>query len=138
MKRSLPVLFVSWILCLPLVACDGAGSATPADAAAGGGAGEGAEAPAEADAFAGREVVDNWLAQSGEVTVCPISGKKFEVDDKSGHFSYQGYTFVFCCDGKCLEQVEADPGKFLDALVEEAGGPASDPEPDVGGAIDEA
>lgn len=88
--------------------------------------------------FEGREVVDNWRAQPGDVTVCPISGKKFEVDAKSGHYSYQGYNFVFCCSGECLEKVEADPGKYLDALVEEAGGPTSDPDPNEGGAIDDS
>jgi YHS domain-containing protein len=89
----------------------------------------------------GREVVDNWNAKIGDVTLCPISGKKFEVTEKSGRFEYQGYTFVFCCAGKCLDKVEADPGKYLDSFVEQAGGPAGSPEagpdPEVGGAIDD-
>jgi YHS domain-containing protein len=87
--------------------------------------------------FEGREVVDNWRAQPGDVTVCPLSGKKFEVDATSGHVSYQGYNFVFCCAGECLEKIEANPGKYLDRLVEQAGGPASDPDPNEGGAIDD-
>jgi hypothetical protein len=86
----------------------------------------------------GREVVDNWRAKPGDVTVCPITGKKFEVDANSPHFSYQGYRFVFCCAGECLEKVEADPAEYLDRLVEEAGGPASDPDPAEGGAIDDS
>jgi hypothetical protein len=45
---------------------------------------------------------------------------------------------VFCCAGACLEKVEANPGKILDPLVEQAGGPASDPDPKVGGAIDDS
>jgi YHS domain-containing protein len=95
-------------------------------------------AQAEAGEFEGREVVDNWRAKPGDVTICPITGKKFEVDASSPHFSYQGYKFVFCCAGECLEKVEANPGKYLDALVEEAGGPASDPDPSEGGAIDDS
>jgi hypothetical protein len=86
----------------------------------------------------GREVVDNWRAKPGDVTVCPLTGNKFEVDANSGRVSYQGYSFVFCCSGECLVPVEADPGKVLDALVEEAGGPASDPDPAEGGAIDDS
>jgi YHS domain-containing protein len=88
--------------------------------------------------FEGREVVDNWRARTGDVTVCPLSGKKFEVDADSGRYSYQGYTFVFCCADACLEKIEADPGKYLDPLVEQAGGPASDPDPNEGGAIDDS
>jgi hypothetical protein len=83
----------------------------------------------------GREVVDNWRAKPGDVTTCPISGKKFEVEANSPRFSYQGYNFVFCC---CLEQVEANPAKLLDRLVEEAGGPASDPDRSEGDAIDDS
>ena len=94
---------------------------------------------------AGREVVDNWNAQVGDVTVCPISGKKFEVGEDAGHFDYQGYSFVFCCSGSCIDKLAADPGKYLDALVEEAGGPkepadaapSADPDPADGGAIDD-
>jgi hypothetical protein len=88
--------------------------------------------------FEGREVVDNWRAKPGDVTVCPLTGNEFEVDANSGRVSYQGYSFVFCCSGECLVPVEADPGKYLDALVEEAGGPASDPDPAEGGAIDDS
>lgn len=95
-----------------------------------------AQAPAQ-DEFEGRTVVDNWTAKPGDVTVCPISGRKFEVEEDSGHFSYQGYTFVFCCSGACLDKVEADPGKFLDKLVEQAGGPASDPDKTTADAIDD-
>jgi hypothetical protein len=92
--------------------------------------------------FEGREVVDNWRAKTGDVTVCPLSGKKFEVEANSTRYSYQGYTFVFCCtdedEDECLGKVAADPGKYLDRLVEEAGGPASDPDPNEGGAIDDS
>jgi YHS domain-containing protein len=71
--------------------------------------------------FEGREVVDNWKAQTGDVTVCPMSGKKFEVSEASQRFDYEGHSFVFCC-ANCVKKVEADPGKYLDAMVEEAGG----------------
>ena len=71
--------------------------------------------------FEGREVVSNWEAKTGDVTVCPMSGKKFEVADGSDRFDYQGHNFVFCC-ANCLDKVSADPGKYLDPLVEEAGG----------------
>jgi YHS domain-containing protein len=69
--------------------------------------------------FEGREVVDNWKAQNGDVTVCPMSGKKFEVAETSERYEYQGYTFVFCCPN-CVEKIAADPGKYLDTLVEAA------------------
>ncbi|PRQ03721.1 hypothetical protein ENSA5_12700 [Enhygromyxa salina] len=76
--------------------------------------------------------------------MCPISGKPFEVDEKSGHFDYQGHSFVFCCSGGCLDKVAANPGEYLDELVEEAGGPvavtpSADPDPAAseGGAIDD-
>jgi hypothetical protein len=99
---------------------------------------EGLSASEPMNDFENREVIDNWRAELGDVTVCPISGKKFEVDANSGHFSYQGYDFVFCCAGACLEKVAADPGKYLDRLVEQAGGTASDPDPNEGGAIDDS
>jgi len=135
--RSFPLILS--LAALPLGACDGGGStATPDDAATAEHEGHDADGEgAGEDEFAGREVVDNWLAEPGDVTVCPISGRKFEVDDKSGHMSYEGYEFVFCCSGECLDKVEANPGKYLDELVEEAGGPASDPDPDAGGTIDD-
>lgn len=135
MTRSLTLLLT--LTLLPLAACKKAETSSPDDATPTSNTGHEDHAGGE-DEFAGRDVVDNWSAQPGDVTVCPISGKKFEVKEDSGRFAYQGYEFVFCCAGKCLEQVEADPGKFLDALVEEAGGPATDPDPADGGAIDDA
>jgi YHS domain-containing protein len=138
MTRILPFLLTAALL--PLTACkQSAESTAPDDATPGQGQqhreGQGAQDDSK---FEGREVVDNWEAQPGDVTVCPISGRKFEVNEDSGRYEYQGHTFVFCCAGKCLEKVEADPGKYLDALVEEAGGPASDPDPAAGGAIDDS
>ena len=73
--------------------------------------------------FEGREVVDNWKAQTGDVTVCPMSGKKFEVSEASQRLDYEGHSFVFCC-ANCVKKVEADPGKYLDELVEQASGAA--------------
>jgi hypothetical protein len=128
-KRLIPLLFTALALLAP--GCKAPATTTPEDDAT--------AAPA-AD-LEGREVVDNWKAQPGDVTVCPISGKKFEVTEESGRFDYRGYTFVFCCAGPCLDKVEADPGKYLDSFVEQAGGPAgspdADPDPTVGGAIDD-
>jgi hypothetical protein len=135
-----------FLLCVCLVstfmlgACKRAPTTDPEQAHHGDGyhGSEGHHGGEQSPDFEGREVVDNWRAQPGDVTVCPLSGKKFEVDASSGHFSYQGYDFVFCCAGACLEKVEANPGKILDPLVEQAGGPASDPDPKVGGAIDDS
>jgi YHS domain-containing protein len=137
MKR-LVVLSLCLVVPFILTACKKAPTTEPEQAHHGDGhhGSEGHHGEQHSD-FEGREVVDNWSAEPGDVTVCPISGKKFEVDADSGHFSYQGYTFVFCCAGACLEKVEADPGKYLDRLVEQAGGPASDPDPNEGGAIDD-
>lgn len=69
------------------------------------------------------EAVANWEAQVGDVTVCPVSGKKFEVTAESPRYEYQGHSFVFCCP-MCLEKTKADATQYLDPLVEEAGGPA--------------
>jgi YHS domain-containing protein len=77
----------------------------------------------------GRPVVPNWEAQAGDVTVCPLSGRKFEVEAHFDRYDYQGYTFVFCC-ADCIDKVRADPAKYLDPFVEEAGGPAEAVDPD--------
>lgn len=131
MKRLVVITAVA--LGLSTSACKTPETTTPVDAS-------GPSKPGDASLDA-REAVPNWDAHPGDVTECPISGKKFEVTEKSGHFDYQGHTFVFCCSGDCLDKVQADPGKYLDALVEQAGGPAgspdADPEPTVGGAIDD-
>jgi YHS domain-containing protein len=126
----------SYLLALTLTltfACKKDDSSTPPDTTD---QGTDEKHPAAED-LEGRPVVDNWKAQVGDVTVCPISGKKFEVKQDSGHYEYQGYTFVFCCAGGCLDKVKAEPGKYLDKLVEQAGGPASDPDKLPGGAIDD-
>jgi YHS domain-containing protein len=78
------------------------------------------------------EVVKNWEAKPGDVTVCPMSGEKFEVAESSPRFDYQGQSFVFCCP-HCLEKVEAEPGKYLDPLIEEAGGGAATEAPEAEG-----
>lgn len=139
MKRTNILLLA--VLLLPFAGCKKAETTSPDEATAAGDAeakSEGEMGKHDESKFEGREVVDNWSAQPGDVTVCPISGKKFEVTEDSGHYEYEGYTFVFCCAGKCLEKVEAEPEKYLGALVEEAGGPATDPDPAVEGAIDDS
>ena len=86
--------------------------------------------------FEGRLVVDNWRVVPGDVTVCPYEGLEFEVQHDSLTFPYEGYLFVLSCDD-CLEDVEADPGHYFDHLIEEAGGPGPDPDPNRGGTIDD-
>ena len=115
MLRARALIFALTLAPLAL-ACKKAESTSPDDATPTSSENEHGGDGEDADEFAGREVVNNWEAQPGDVTVCPISGKKFEVDDKSGHFSYQGYDFVFCCSGGCIDKVEADPGKYLAAI----------------------
>jgi hypothetical protein len=125
MHRILSSLF-ALALCFSLSACkkDGAPETATPDHAHGHDHdhGDGHEHGDGHDAkhgdFEGREVVDNWNAQTGDITVCPISGKKFEVAESSPRFDYEGHSFVLCC-GHCLSKVEADPSK-LDALVAEA------------------
>jgi YHS domain-containing protein len=88
--------------------------------------GDHAHAKGEKDHHAGdlegRELVDNWAAQVGDVTVCPVSGKKFEVAESSPRYEYQGRSFVFCCP-MCLDKTKAEATQYLDPLVEAAGGP---------------
>lgn len=121
MKRITPILFAASLLLLPLSACEKTESTSPDDAAAadaGPEQGEGKQGSMHQD-FEGREVVDNWKAEPGDVTTCPFSGKKFEVKDDSPHFEYEGQSFVFCCS-KCLSKVEADPEQYLGELAAEA------------------
>ena len=89
------------------------------------------------EALAGRTVVDNWEAKAGDVTICPYHGVPFEVLEDSERVSYEGYSFVFACHGRCIAEVEDDPYHWLGGLVQEAGGPAPDPDPADGGAIDD-
>jgi YHS domain-containing protein len=91
--------------------------------------GDHAHAEGEEDHHAGdldsRELVDNWAAEIGDVTVCPVSNKKFEVAESSPRYEYQGRSFVFCCP-MCLEKTKAEASQYLDPLVEAAGGPITD------------
>lgn len=134
------VLFVCLVSSLTLAACKKVPTTEPEPVHHGDGyhGSEGHHGVESSPDFEGREIVDNWSARTGDVTVCPLTGNKFEVEADSARYSYQGYTFVFCCVGECLGEVEANPGKYLDKLVEEAGGPASDPDPNEGGAIDDS
>lgn len=119
MHRLPPSLF-ALALCFSLFACkkDGPGTAAP-DHAHDHKHDHGDDHDGKHGDFEGREVVDNWKAQTGDITVCPMSGKKFEVAESSPRFDYEGHNFVFCC-ANCVKKIEADPGKHLDALVEEA------------------
>ncbi|MFO7564136.1 MAG: hypothetical protein R6X02_15935 [Enhygromyxa sp.] len=122
MVRITPCLF-ALTLSVSLSACKK--DSSPAETTAPGhehehGHGHGHDEDKHGD-FEGREVVANWEAQTGDVTVCPMSGKTFEVTDSSQRLDYGGHSFVFCC-ANCVKKVEANPGEYLDALVEEAGG----------------
>lgn len=113
MKTFTPLL-VAAVLLVPMSACKNK-QAGPDQSAAPGDTAD--------DELAGREVVPNWMAQTGDVTVCPLSGRTFEVEEHFDRYAYQGYNFVFCC-ADCIDEVKEDPGKYLDSLVEQAGGPA--------------
>lgn len=136
MLRFTPFALTLLLALSPLACKKDEASTTPTDTTA---KGEGHEHHGEGHDehgdFEGREVVDNWMAQVGDVTVCPISGNKFEVKEDSGRYEHQGYTFVLCCE-HCTEKVKAEPGKYLDKLVEQAGDPASDPDKTADGAVD--
>lgn len=112
-KGAVPLLLTA-VLLVPLSACKTNPTATP-EAAASEGEGQGEAA----DDLEDREVVPNWEAQAGDVTVCPMSGRKFEVKENYDRYEYEGYTFVFCC-ANCIDKVRADPGKYLDPFVAEA------------------
>lgn len=124
MTRHVCLLGLVLVLFVPSLACKKTEAQTtpPGDEHAHQhhGEGHGGEGHHAGD-FEGREVVDNWNARPGDVTVCPMSGKKFEVKEDSGRFDYQGHSFVFCCSN-CLDEIAGDPGKYLDELVEQAGG----------------
>lgn len=65
-----------------------------------------------ADPLAGKPVVRNVEAKTGDVTVCPYSGRKFVVKDDSPRWEYEGKTYVFCAQ-KALDAVQQDPAKYL-------------------------
>lgn len=121
----LPLLLSTLVLTFALPACKTSERDTtePPSATAGPGHGKG---PMHDDEFEGREVVVNYEAQPGDVTICPYSGKKFEVKADSPRFEWNDKSWVFCCD-MCIADVQADPekylGKYLDPIppaVEEA------------------
>jgi YHS domain-containing protein len=64
------------------------------------------------DPLAGKPVVRNVEAKTGDVTVCPYSGRKFVVQDDSPRWEYEGKTYVFCAQ-KALDAVKQDPAKYL-------------------------
>ena len=121
-KRFAPLLCAGLLL-VPLSACKNNPSAAPTDAPVS------EREDDRKDDLEGRRVVPNWEAQAGDVTICPLSGRKFEVEAHFDRYDYQGYTFVFCC-ANCIDKVRADPAKYLDPFVEQAGGPAEAGDPD--------
>lgn len=64
------------------------------------------------DPLAGKPVVPNVEAQTGDVTICPYSGRKFVVADDSPRFEYEGKTYVLCAE-QALREVQKDPAKYL-------------------------
>lgn len=120
-KHLTPLLVA--VLLAPSSACKSKQAAPGQTAAPSETVGQGQqEATTDAD-LEGREVVPNWLAQTGDVTICPLTGRKFEVEEQFDRFDYKGHSFVFCC-ANCIDEVKENPGKYLDPLVEQAGGPA--------------
>ncbi len=65
-----------------------------------------------ADPLAGKPVVQNVEAKTGDVTTCPYSGRKFVVAENSPRWEYDGKNYVFCAE-KALEEVKKDPAKYL-------------------------
>ncbi len=68
------------------------------------------------DAFAGKPAVPNTAARTGDVTVCPYSGRKFVVAHDSPRWEYQGKTYVLCSN-KALIELRKDPAKYLDGFA---------------------
>ncbi|MCA9638406.1 MAG: hypothetical protein KC420_20390 [Myxococcales bacterium] len=131
LRLASPLLgLLALALTLDLAACRKSESTPPSggDAAAG-----------ETDPFAGREVVDNPSAKPGDVTVCPYSGRKFEVKADSPKIEHGGVTYVLCSE-KARDEVAKDPERYLggggaQADAADAGSSdadASDDEPDQG------
>ncbi|MFV8751993.1 YHS domain-containing protein [Nannocystaceae bacterium ST9] len=129
---QLRALLSSAVLVFALGACKKTETTTPDDHHHGDHHGEGHHAEggghhdeAKHADFEGREVVVNYAAKPGDVTVCPFSGKKFEVKDDSPRIEWKGQSWVFCCD-QCLDKIEADPEKYLGGILE-ATPPAGEP-----------
>lgn len=92
------------VLLLALAACDKSSPAStpPTDA----------NTHDAGDPLADATAVPNTEAQTGDVTVCPYSGRRFRVADDSPRWAYEGKTYVFC-SAKALAEVQKDPAKYL-------------------------
>lgn len=67
------------------------------------------------DALAGKPVVRNVDAVTGDVTLCPYSGRKFVVADDSPRWEHDGQVYVFCSQ-KALDAVQTDPAKYFEGF----------------------
>ncbi len=50
-------------------------------------------------------------SELGKEAVCPVTGEKFKVTEKTPSVSYKGRVYYFCC-GDCVRSFSADPGKY--------------------------
>lgn len=120
----LRVLFPALVLAFSLTACKKEASTAPDDHAHHHEGGGGEHDESKHGDFEGREVVVNYAAKPGDITVCPVSGKKFEVKEDSPRLDWQGQSWVLCCNG-CKGKIEAEPDKYLGPILE-ANPPAGD------------
>lgn len=127
----LRVLLPSLVLAFSLTACKKEATEHPDDHGDHHGHHEGGGHDDKHGDVEGREVVVNYQAKTGDVTICPVSGETFEVKDDSPRFAWEGQSWVTCCGG-CQGKVEADPEKYLRPILTEhppAGGDAAATEP---------
>jgi hypothetical protein len=78
--------------------------------------------------LAGREVVPNYEAQVGDVTVCPYSGRKFEVAVDSPRLMWKGKSWVLCSD-EPMAEIQASPDKYLGKYLDESDVELDEPKP---------
>lgn len=97
----LPAMQRTLVLLLALAACEKSSPATtpPTTTDA-------------ADPLDEATLVPNTEAQTGDVTICPYSGRRFRVAADSPRWDYEGKTYVFCAE-KALLEVQKDPAKYL-------------------------
>jgi hypothetical protein len=65
-----------------------------------------------------REVVPNYAAETGDVTVCPYSGRKFEVKADSPRLKWKGKSWVLC-SSEPMAEIQASPDKYLGKFLDE-------------------
>ncbi len=126
-------LFRAFIaLCVVLAL--GASCGKPASAHPGEGDAGAAPSSSAPEDLSRAPLVPNTQARPGDVTRCPLSGKPFRVTETSPRMTYEGKTYVFCCE-RCLNEFRKDPAAGVAKLAtfEDA---AQDDEPGADGAAD--